>query len=124
MLGCLGGRDVRIAGCPAGVGQRAGRRGRADSICRRDHRGCSGARVWGVVRAQVITVYLLVFYGGLAAGSIAWGLAAERIGVGAALLASGVWTAASQVLAVRYPGLFSSGCLIVLSRSHERVPSR
>ncbi len=53
-------------------------------------------------RARVIAVYLLVFYGGLASGSIAWGLVADWIGVGGALLASAAWMAAALVSAVRY----------------------
>jgi hypothetical protein len=56
----------------------------------------------GWVRARVIAVYLLAFYGGLAAGSVAWGLAADQVGVGLALLASGVWTVAGLVASVRY----------------------
>jgi MFS family permease len=38
------------------------------------------------VRARVMAVYLLVFMGGLAAGSAVWGFVAARVGVSAALL--------------------------------------
>jgi len=38
------------------------------------------------VRARVMAVYLLVFFGGLAGGSAVWGFAAARVGVSKALL--------------------------------------
>src|SRR5882762_3441543 len=38
------------------------------------------------VRARVMAVYLLVFFGGLAGGSAVWGFAAARLGVSTALL--------------------------------------
>ncbi len=38
------------------------------------------------VRARVMAVYLLVFFGGLAGGSAVWGFAAARVGVSTALL--------------------------------------
>jgi MFS family permease len=40
------------------------------------------------VRARVLAVFLLVFQGGLALGSLSWGLAAEHIGISLALLAA------------------------------------
>jgi MFS family permease len=42
------------------------------------------------VRARALSVYLLVFFGGLAGGSALWGAVAERIGVSMAFLASAV----------------------------------
>jgi MFS family permease len=42
------------------------------------------------VRARVLAVYLLVFTGGLAAGSALWGFAAGRFGISSALLISAV----------------------------------
>jgi MFS family permease/quinol monooxygenase YgiN len=42
------------------------------------------------VRARVMAVYLLVFFGGLAGGSAVWGFAAERVGVSTALLFAAV----------------------------------
>src|SRR5438876_10960164 len=42
------------------------------------------------VRARVMAVYLLVFMGGLAAGSAIWGFVAARAGVSAALLAAAI----------------------------------
>ena len=41
-------------------------------------------------RARVVAVFMLVFQGGLAAGSAVWGLVGERAGVQAALLWAGV----------------------------------
>jgi Transmembrane secretion effector len=42
------------------------------------------------VRARALALYLLVFFGALAAGSAVWGAAAERGGVPVALLAAAV----------------------------------
>ena len=42
------------------------------------------------VRARVVAVFMLVFQGGLAAGTAVWGLVGERAGVQAALLWAGV----------------------------------
>jgi predicted MFS family arabinose efflux permease/quinol monooxygenase YgiN len=42
------------------------------------------------VRARVMAIYLLVFMGGLAAGSAIWGFVAARVGVSAALLFAAV----------------------------------
>jgi quinol monooxygenase YgiN len=42
------------------------------------------------VRARVMAVYLLVFMGGLAAGSAVWGFVAARVGVSTALLFAAV----------------------------------
>jgi hypothetical protein len=42
------------------------------------------------VRARVVAVFMLVFQGGLAAGSALWGVVGERAGVPAALLFAGI----------------------------------
>jgi MFS family permease len=46
------------------------------------------------VRARALSVYMLIFFGGLAAGSALWGALAQRLGIAAALCLS----AAGQVL--------------------------
>jgi MFS family permease len=43
------------------------------------------------VRARALAVYLLVFYGGMAAGSVLWGFVADHAGVAPALTASAAW---------------------------------
>jgi MFS family permease len=43
------------------------------------------------VRARALAVYLLGFYGGMAAGSALWGLVADQAGVALALTASAAW---------------------------------
>ena len=43
------------------------------------------------VRARALAVYLLVFFGGMAAGSMLWGFVAARAGVAVALTASAAW---------------------------------
>jgi hypothetical protein len=55
------------------------------------------------VRARVLSVYLLVFQGGLALGSFLWGEVATRLGVRRALLAAAVALVASLVARFRYP---------------------
>lgn len=53
------------------------------------------------VRGRGLAVYLTVFNGAMAAGSLAWGLAAQAIGVANALLASAVGLAACASLLAR-----------------------
>jgi MFS family permease len=43
------------------------------------------------VRARALAVYLLVFFGGMAAGSMLWGVVADRSGASATLTASAAW---------------------------------
>jgi MFS family permease len=43
------------------------------------------------VRARALAVYLLIFYGGMAAGSVLWGFVADHVGVALALTASAAW---------------------------------
>ncbi len=54
------------------------------------------------VRARVMAVYLLVFMGGLAAGSAVWGFVAARFGVSAALLFAAVGLLIGLVATWRY----------------------
>ena len=50
------------------------------------------------VRARVLAVSMLVFQGGIAAGSATWGAVAARVGLGQALLWAGIGTILSTVL--------------------------
>jgi hypothetical protein len=52
------------------------------------------------VRARVLAVSMLVFQGGVAAGSAAWGALAARFGIHNALLWAGIGTVATTVLAL------------------------
>src|SRR6266404_8514764 len=54
------------------------------------------------VRARVMAVYLLVFMGGLAAGSAVWGFVAARVSVSTALLFAGVGLLIGPAAAWRY----------------------
>jgi MFS family permease len=54
------------------------------------------------VRARVLAVFMLVFQGGLAAGSAFWGLVGERAGVRAALLWAGVSCVATAAFSYRW----------------------
>jgi MFS family permease len=55
------------------------------------------------VRARVLSVYLLVFQGGLALGSLLWGEVAMRFGVRRALLVAAGALGASLIARSRYP---------------------
>src|SRR6267143_6458839 len=54
------------------------------------------------VRARVMAVYLLVFMGGLAAGSAVWGFVAARVGVSSALMFSAVGLLIGLIATWRY----------------------
>src|SRR6266403_5451793 len=54
------------------------------------------------VRARVMAVYLLVFMGGLAAGSAVWGFVAARVGVSSALMFAAVGLVIGLVATWRY----------------------
>jgi MFS family permease len=54
------------------------------------------------VRARALSVYLLVFFGGMAAGSVLWGTVAGPLGVPLALLASAGWMAAGLAAGLRF----------------------
>jgi hypothetical protein len=59
-----------------------------------------GAAEW--VRGRAMAIYLLVFFGSIAAGSAVWGLAAEQIGVQPSFLLGSGGLALTLVLATRY----------------------
>jgi MFS family permease len=52
------------------------------------------------VRARVLAIFTLVFQGAVAAGSVAWGAVAARLGIGAALLYAGAGTLTMTALAL------------------------
>ncbi len=52
-------------------------------------------------RARVLAVFILIFQGGLAAGSAVWGVVATRSGIATALLLAGLGTMATLVLGAR-----------------------
>lgn len=54
------------------------------------------------VRARALSVYLLVFYAGVALGSILWGVVADRFGIGAAYLVAASGLVAGLPVAARY----------------------
>lgn len=54
------------------------------------------------VQARVLSVYLLVFQGGMAFGSLVWGNLSERYGLETALLAAAGWLGLSLLLAVPF----------------------
>lgn len=54
------------------------------------------------VRARGLALYLLVFQGGTAAGSILWGALAERVGIPTALLCAAVGLVVGLAAATRY----------------------
>lgn len=54
------------------------------------------------VQARVLSVYLLVFQGGMAFGSLVWGNLSDRFGLETALLASSGWLVVSLMLAIPF----------------------
>jgi MFS family permease/quinol monooxygenase YgiN len=54
------------------------------------------------VRARGLAVYLLVFQGGMAAGSVLWGAVAARLGIPVALIAAGAGLLLGLLAAKRY----------------------
>ena len=73
------------------------------------------------VRARVVAVYMLIFQGAMAAGSVAWGVLAARSSIGAALVWAGLGTIASAALAFvfRIPDTTSD----VSPWNHWRMPT-
>lgn len=55
------------------------------------------------VRARALAVYLLVVQGGMAAGSVLWGVIAEHVGIPAALLVAALGLGVGIAVAARYP---------------------
>lgn len=55
------------------------------------------------VRARVLSIYLLVFFGGMAGGSAAWGVIATHIGVSRALLCASAALIAGLAVAYFFP---------------------
>jgi quinol monooxygenase YgiN len=54
------------------------------------------------VRARVMAVYLLIFFGGLAAGSAGWGLVATRTGVSVALFLAAIGLIVGPLMTWRF----------------------
>jgi hypothetical protein len=54
------------------------------------------------VRARALSVYLLVFFGGMAAGSVLWGAVARPLGVPLALVASAGWMVVGLAAGLRF----------------------
>jgi predicted MFS family arabinose efflux permease len=54
------------------------------------------------VRARALSVYLLVFFGGMAVGSALWGAIAGPLGVPLALVASAVWMVVGLTAGLRF----------------------
>jgi MFS family permease len=54
------------------------------------------------VRARVLSIYLLVFFGGMALGSAFWGALANRIGISSALMAAAITLLVGMSLAFFY----------------------
>jgi MFS family permease len=55
------------------------------------------------VRARALAIYLLVFFGGMAIGSVLWGAVATRLGIPRALLCAALAMLAGLLAALRYP---------------------
>jgi MFS family permease len=55
------------------------------------------------VRARALAVYLLMFFGGMAGGSVLWGFAADRIGTAWALTAAACWLVVGVAAGLRFP---------------------
>jgi MFS family permease len=73
------------------------------------------------VRARVLAVSMLVFQGGVAAGSATWGAVAARVGLGRALVWAGIGTILSTVLGffLRLPDV----TVDLTPWNHWRIPS-
>jgi MFS family permease len=73
------------------------------------------------VRARVLAVFLLVFQGGLAAGSAFWGAIASRAGIQPALLCAGLGIIAATALA--FVGRLPDTTIDVSPWNHWRMPA-
>ena len=83
------------------------------------------------VRARALSVYLLVFFGGLAGGSALWGAVAERTGVSMALLASAAGMVVGLLATIRLRLRSGEGLNLAPSRqwpapivAHDLEPER
>ena len=72
-------------------------------------------------RARVLAVFILTFQGGLAAGSVVWGLVATRIGIPAALVIAGLSTLAT--IAIRASGPLPEPTADTTPWNHWRLPA-
>lgn len=55
------------------------------------------------IQARAISIYLLIFQGGMALGSVIWGNIASYFGLMYALVGGAIWLVASIVLVIPYP---------------------
>ena len=72
-------------------------------------------------RARVLAVFMLIFQGGMAAGSALWGAVAERIGVEAALVLAGAGTVAT--IALGFIARLPEATADVSPWNHWRMPA-
>lgn len=75
------------------------------------------------VRARALAVYLLVFFGGMAGGSVVWGLAAEQVGPSLALTASATCLFAGLIAAVWFQLSESESADLEPSRHWPEMPA-
>jgi MFS family permease len=68
------------------------------------------------VRARALSVYMLVFYGGLSAGSALWGALGERVGIAPALALSAAGMVAGLIATYRLHLLSGEGLNLAPSR--------
>jgi MFS family permease len=83
------------------------------------------------VRARALSVYMLVFYGGLAGGSVLWGVLGDHLSVPTSLLLSAVGMVVGLALTARYHLRSGEGLNLAPSRMwpapivrHEPEPER
>jgi MFS family permease len=75
------------------------------------------------VRARALAVYLLVFFGGMAGGSILWGFAAERVGPAIALTASAICLFIGLLATIRFQLSEGEGGDLEPSRHWPEMPA-
>lgn len=68
------------------------------------------------VQARVLSIYMLVFQGGMALGSVTWGSLAEYAGLWVALLTAAGWLLVSAFLAIPFPVLPAEGLNLAPAR--------
>ncbi|HEX9943236.1 MAG TPA: MFS transporter [Thermoanaerobaculia bacterium] len=83
------------------------------------------------VRGRALSVYMLIFFGGLAGGSALWGAVAERIGISEALLVSAAGMIVGLAATFRIPLRSGEGLNLAPSRqwpapivAHDLEPDR